>query len=434
MKKIFRRFLAISILLCACTGAEADEGKRNTSFSMEHSDVHSTRKMLMLPLSCEAPQWLDASIRGALDAVWRELQGSRLSHRAAVEALALVGSRLFPGFHVSISEREQVILKPERTWTWKTTLLCSEVDERLPQPCADWLKQDIENALEDLKPLVMGVPPEALRWSADSFQTRLNSLISSNIPGWRCSAHVQASDGKAELEVKIYPQTPLLLAVAPETLSTSIPQLLVDRINKKTLEYLSPLTGLPLDWISFHMREITEWLGERQSDNDLLKMIRAGINNEITLRPVTKVTTRVESTTLSLRGWLSVHAGSDANLEAGVHLGHYFVLRDKAAAEVYSELIMKLEHWHADGRFGLRISPLELLWLGLEGTTEDDAHLWYRFWIDGPDKKSYGWLRYSEEDDLEMALGYHLTRYFSLELYYDDRRDDRVSVRALSNF
>ncbi len=384
-------------------------------------------------MSCEAPQWLEASIRGSMNAVWRELQNSRLVHRAAVEALALVASRLFPGFHVSLSDREQVILTPERKWNWKTTLLYPESGERLPPPCSDWLKQDIENASEELKKLLTDVPPEALRWSADSFQANMNSLIGSKIPGWRCSAHIQAEDGRAELEVKIYPQTPLLLAVAPETLSASMPQLLADRINKKTLEFLSPLTGLPLDWISFHMGEIREWLGEKQLDNDLLKVLRAGIDNEISLRPVTKVTTRVESKTLSLRGWLSVHAGSEARLEAGAHLGHYFVFHDRASAEVYSEIIMKLEHWRTDGRFGFRISPVNLLWFGIEETTEDDAHLWYRFWIDGPDKKSYGWLRYSDENDLEMALGYHLTRYFSLELYYDDRQDDRVSVRALGN-
>ncbi len=404
---------------CICTGAEAGWG--------------AGAKVPPLPLRTEAPQWLEASIRGSMNAVWRELQSSRLSHKAAVEALALVASRLFPGFRISISGSEMVVLVPERKWSWETTILYPESGDRLPQPCADWLKQDIKNASEELKQLVMGVPPEALRWSADSFQTSMNTLISSKIPGWRCSAHVQGADGKAELEVKIYPQTPLLLAVAPETLSASVPQLMADRINKKTLEYLSPLTGLPLDWISSHMSEIREWLGEKQLDNDLLKVLRAGVDNEITLRPVTKVTTRVESTTLSLRGWLSVHAGSEARLEAGVHFGHYFVFRDRAAAEVYSELIMKLEHWHADGRFGFRFSPIEPLWLGLEGTTEEDAHLWYRFWLEGPDKKSYGWLRYSDKDDLEMALGYHLTRYFSLELYYDDRQDDRVSVRALSN-
>ncbi len=430
MKKFFRRFLTVFTLLCIC----------------ERTALGAGAKTPPLPISCEAPQWLEASIRGALNAVWRELQGSRLSQRAAVEALALVASRLFPGFRVSLSEENRtvagsrVILVPEEKWTWKATILYPESGERLPQPCAEWLKQDIENALKELKHLVEGVPPEALRWSSDSFQASMNSLINSRIPGWRCSAHVQAADASAELEVKIYPQTPLLLAVAPETLSASMPQLLADRINKKTLEYLSPLTGLPLDWISSHMNEIMKWLGEKQLDNDLLKMVRAGVENDITLRPVTKVTTHVESTRLSLRGWLSVHAGSDANLEAGMHLGHYFVIRtgndrsrERAAAEVYSELLMKLEHWRADGRFGFRVSPVDLLWFGLEETTEDDAHLWYRFWIDGPDKKSYGWLRYSEEDDLEMALGYHLTRYFSLELYYDDRRDDRVSVRALSN-
>ncbi|MCI7402591.1 MAG: hypothetical protein MSS85_00675, partial [Pyramidobacter sp.] len=60
------------------------------------------RAMPALPLRCDAPAWLKSSIQGSMSAVWRELQGSRLSRQAAVEALALVGSRLFPGFKVSL--------------------------------------------------------------------------------------------------------------------------------------------------------------------------------------------------------------------------------------------------------------------------------------------------------------------------------------------
>ncbi len=389
-------------------------------------------KIPPLPLRCSAPQWLQNSIRGSMEAVWRELQNSRLSRQTAVEALALVGSRLFPGYRVSISESGQVIMRPEQRWEWSAVLLFPESGERLPPPFADWLKKDIESAAGDLKALVDGVPPEALRWSADGFQSSLNALISAKVPGWRCSARVQAAGRKAELEVKIYPQTPLLLAVSPETFSRTVPQLLAARINEKTLEYLSPLTGLPLDWISFHLNDVREWLSQKQVGYNWLKVLRASADNEISLKPVTKVTTRVESTTYTLRGWLSGHAGSDARLEAGMHFGHYFMLDEKIPTEVYSEVIAHLEDWDADARLGFRFSPLKSLWLGLEGSTED-AHLWYRLLLDAADGKTYGWFRYSEDNDWEAALGYRLNRFFSLELYYDDRQDDRVSVRALGN-
>ena len=94
---------------------------------------------------------------------------------------------------------------------------------------------------------------------------------------------------------------------------------------------------------------------------------------------------------------------------------------------------MGLEHWHVDGRAGLRFSPWEFMWLGLEGSTEDSSPLWYRVWLGRNRPGLYGWLRYSDDDDLEAAIGYRLNRYVAFELYYDNRQDDRISLRAFSN-
>lgn len=386
-----------------------------------------------IPLRCSAPVWLKNSIHGSMSAVWRELQGSRLSRQMAVEALALVGSRLFPGFKVSLVGRKFVSMEPLNTWKWRLSLQMPEGSSHLPEPCSSWMKDDIERALPPLREIVENVPPEALRWSAESFQAQLNRIVDEYIPGWRCSARVRVDGLNALLDLQLYLQPPLLLAFSPQTLSASLPQLLTDRMSDKTLEYLSPLTGLPLSWISFHLSEVERWLEKQQLQNKWLKMLKASSVNDIAVKPITKVTTHIESTTYSFRGWFSVHAGSSARLEAGLHLGRYFSLSPQVPAEAYAEIIMGLEHWHVDGRAGLRFSPLEFMWLGLESSTEDSSPLWYRLWLGRKRHNLYGWLRYSDDDDLEAAIGYRLNRYLAFELYYDNRQDDRISLRALSN-
>lgn len=389
--------------------------------------------MPALPLRCNAPAWLKSSIQGSMSAVWRELQGSRLSRQAAVEALALVGSRLFPGFKVSLVNQKFVSMEPPYRWNWRLSLQMPEGSARLPEPCSTWMKNDIERALPSLREIVENVPPEALRWSAESFQSQIDKIIDEYIPGWRCSVRVHAEDLNALLDLKLYLRPPLLLAFSPETLSASLPQVLTDRMSDKTLEYLSPLTGLPLSWIRFHLAEMERWLGEKQLQNKWLRMLRASSVNDIAVKPITKVTTRIESTTYSFRGWFSVHAGGPARLEAGLRLGRYFPLGPKIPAEAYAEIVMGLEHWHVDGRAGLRFSPWEFMWLGLEGSTEDSSPLWYRVWLGRNRPGLYGWLRYSDDDDLEAAIGYRLNRYVAFELYYDNRQDDRISLRAFSN-
>lgn len=385
-----------------------------------------------LPVICDAPQWLKKSVSRSMSAVWQELQNSHVSYRAAVEALALVGSRLFPGYDVTISENRQVIIKPAEEWRWTVKVLMPESAALLSQPYVDLLKDDIGSAIPRFKALVSTIPPEALRWSEESFQYALNGVMAESIPGWHCSARVHADDDSAELEVKIYAQPPVVLAVMPETLSSTIPQLLADKISNRTVELLSPLTGLPIDWAVFHKQKIIEWLGKKQLESRWLKALHSSAKNDIDLKPISHVTTRIESTTFSLRGWVSGHVGADARLEAGIHFGRYFNI-SRVSSEAYAEAILGLEHWHVDGRFGLRLSPFNSFWIGLEASTEESSNLWYRLWVGDSSQGIYGWLRYSRDSDLEAAVGYHLNRYISLEIYYDDREDDRVSVRAIGS-
>ena len=82
---------------------------------------------------------------------------------------------------------------------------------------------------------------------------------------------------------------------------------------------------------------------------------------------------------------------------------------------------------------GISISPFKYVWFGIEGSTEDEAPLWYRLKFDFGRSEYYGWLRYSKNDDLEAAFGYRVNRYVSLELYYENKQKERFSLRALGN-
>ena len=71
-----------------------------------------------LPLRCSVPEWLERSIHGSMNAVWRELMGSRVSRQTALEALGLVASRLFNGYSVRINTEKIVVIQPERDYRW----------------------------------------------------------------------------------------------------------------------------------------------------------------------------------------------------------------------------------------------------------------------------------------------------------------------------
>lgn len=414
------------LLICLCVFFLAE-------FPAARGAVWAAWGMRSLPLRCEAPEWLGNTVRGSMNAVWRELMDGRIDANYAVSALALVASRLFSGYSVQLAENRTVVLRPERAYHWTVVIVPPLVEERLPEECRGWLADDLALIRPRALALLERVPPEALRWSAESFKAQIDAIVAGAMPGWHASLRVQTEGANAQLEIKLYPQPPLMLALSLETLSATLPQLLADTMSDKTLEYLSPFTGLPVDWLTRHKDQLLDWLSEKQTQNRWLRALRVKSENEINLKTVTKVTTHVDSTTYNLRSWLSAHAGGDARIEAGVHLGRFFALTPKLPAEVYAEAVLKLEDWRADGRLGLRFSPLRHFWLGVEGSTEDESSLWFLMRAEAARSGLYSWLRFSRDDDVQTALGYHLNRYISVELYYDRRHEDRLSLRALSN-
>ncbi len=388
------------------------------------------------PVSCQAPGWLDTSVRRGLDAVWAELQRGQLSQGVALRTLERVAQRLFPGFQVELSGGT-VVLTPLESWQWTLSVAMplGNDGQSLAPPLGQWMAQDVAQLERELSVQLQEVPPQALNWASDAFRDLFDQILAEATPGWYGSAAVREGEGNSPiLEVQLFPRQPLVLAISPSAISTSLPQLAMEHINDQVLSQLSPLVGLPVAWVSRHQEAVAQWVDSAQGQKGLLKQLQAEVRSQITSRPILRVDASVESRTYSFRGWLSVHAGSgDAQPEIGVHLGRLFPLGSGIRGEFYLQGRTFLSDWEVEGRLGFRFSPLRELWLGLERSTGSDEHWWYHLWLGGGRIGPYGWGRYSDDDDFEGALGYRLNRTFSLELFYDSRREDRLSLRAVSD-
>ncbi len=388
------------------------------------------------PAHCQAPSWLCVSMGKSLDAVWDELERGEFSHRVAVNTLARVAERLFPGFLVTLSDGK-LELKPQEQWNWTVSIamLPSNDGQDFAAPLRDWMVQDLQDAKAELEQILQNVPPEALGWASDAFKAEFDQILMRSAAGWHGNAIVRGHEkNQSSLEVQLYPRQPLVLAISPSAISSSLPQLAMQQLNDQILSQLSPLIGLPVAWVVRHQEQIAQWVNSEQSERGILKQLQGKVRTEIASRPIVRVDASVESRTYSFRGWLSIHAGSgDAQPEAGLHLGRIFPLGEKVLGEFYAEGRSYLSDWELEGRLGFRFSPLRDLWLGIERSVGADENWWYHLWLGGARIGPYGWGRYSENDDFEGAIGYRLNRTFSLELFYDNRRDDQLSLRAVSD-
>lgn len=378
------------------------------------------------------PAWLSPAATRSMEAVWREIDPSQdEENRLAV--IRMVSSRLFEGYRVNFAGIEQdklvLVLEPESLTAW-------EVEgglPSLPDPLSGWMGADWENARTRILERVSGLPLESLNWADAALRVEIAAILGETLPGWRGSLLVRVEGEKAVLKVGLAPEQPLVLAVTPRTNSTSLPILLHSELKEDLLKGLSPVIGLPVAWLARHEGRLAEWTASLMKEESLVGDLKVDVKVSVKPEPVTDLSVRLESRRYTIWAWVAGYAGtSDRFPEAGFHLGRKAQLLPGWDAELFGEALLFLDDWEFETRLGLRWSPWDRIWLGVERSWPDEA-TWWRAWFDGPARSVYGWARVSDEGDLNLGVGYRINENLSIEFHYDDRDNDSSSIRLVGN-
>ena len=378
------------------------------------------------------PYWLNQAAERASDAVWSELIGKGLSDSSMIKTFSLVMGRLFSGYEVVVKEATEgpsLRLIPEGPALWDVAVVYPDI----PEPSLSWLRSDGDGVMSELRSELVSVPYQAISWGDEALRGLVDDVISRHMPGWRGSVVVRLKDDVAILELSVFPSPPLILATYPSIYSGTLPNLLREGLRESLVKDMSPIIGLPVSWIDKHRAEVDEWATRSLERRNTVSKSDSKVSISVTPEEIARVEGTVESRRYVLKGWLSAHAGAQGRPpEFGLHLGRIVQVIPDWDWELYAEAILELEEWELESRWGVRWAVNGPLWLGVEYTAPDD-YLWYRLWIKGNKKGPYLWWRYSEESENQGALGYRLNQTISLELHYDDRHDDRWSIRAVGD-
>lgn len=376
------------------------------------------------------PEWLSRAAERAVNAVWGELKQHNMSQRGALKTLVLVGSRLFNGYSVTVDPNDPVLhLVPRESPQWSLDIKYPELDS----PMISWLSEDMAPVQEEILQAVESVSPGALSWAERDFREYTSELMAEYVPGWRLLTMVRIKGDKAVLEVSPVPEPPLILVTTPAIYSSSLPNFLRDGLKSSLLKDLSPMAGLPVKWIEFHKDDVELWgKGLLEKRNTVAKSL-SDVKVSITPGLVSKVDASVESSRYSFRIWLAAYAGvTDRPPEFGLHLGRNIQVLPGWNSEFYAELLLDLDDFDLEDRWGLRWNLKGPVYIGAEYSFPDSL-LWYRLWLKGNTIGPYMWVRYSERDESQISVGYRVNQRISIELNYDDRYDDRVSIRAVGD-
>jgi hypothetical protein len=378
--------------------------------------------------------WLASAAERSLNAVLEHIPKDE-TDETKERLVTVVADRLLLGYSVEAVSFETGgdVTVRLRAASGKPDWDVAIVSPNLSPPVDGWFESDTADIAENLLPLMLDVPIEALSWGDADLKRAVEGLCRERLPGWRISLIVRSSQEATLLEVSFVPEQPLSLAVTSEISSSSIPAVLHSSLRDTLLAGFAPAIGLPVPWLERHREDFAELGKKILNDTRLVDQAKAEPEMTIKTGPVTDVQIDLESRRYAVWVWMAVYAGAEDKFpEAGLHFGRRAQIFPHWNMELYTEIIMALDDWNLETRLGTRWSPWRNVWLGGEWSDADSVW-WVRASLDSRQRSPYGWIRYSEDGDANGAVGYRINDFISLELHYDSRNEDTWNVRALVN-
>lgn len=380
------------------------------------------------------PSWMAHAAQRGLDAVLRNIpEGTSPGVRE--ELLRVVGEKLFIGYRVGrvAFDGGEARVRLERSaplLPWSVEAL----PPKLTVPAEQWFFKDAQGMEERVAALLDGVPLEAFVWCDAELKSAVERIYEEKLPGWRPSLVVRMLEGAPSLQISFSPEQPLTLAIDPRVRSSSMPSMLYSGIREDLLRDYAPIIGLPVVWVERHREDLAEWSHAALSKHNIVRQARIDPKIEIKTAPLSLVDVDLQSRRFTVWFWLAAYIGnSERYPEAGLHFGRRAQLFPGGIdTELYGELVTAVNDWNLETRLGGRWSPWGDVWIGAEWVNPDDSW-WARLSVESRPKKPYFWLRFSEEHDINGAVGWRFSEHFSVEMHYDSRDNDYWSIRAIAN-
>jgi hypothetical protein len=379
--------------------------------------------------------WLARSAERSMEAVYGAIPAGEMID-VKEELIRVVADRLLLGYSVesvSFGSDDEILIKllvAEAVPEWTVSI----IPPNLSPPVDEWFASDTAGMSDEILSMIRGVPIGALSWGDLDLRNAIADLRTEKLPGWRVALLARSAlDGSVILDVSFIPEQPLTLAITSKINSSSIPAVLHSNLRDDLMKGFAPVIGVPVPWLDRHSDDLVLLGRQVLEDEYLVDVSKAELIVSAETGVVSNVNVELESRRYAGKLWMAVYAGAeDRYPEIGIHLGRRIQLLPRWDMELYGELILQLDDWALEKRIGMRWPLVRNIWIGGEWSDLDDIW-WGRLEMESWARRPYIWLRYSEEKDLNAAIGYHINDHISIELHYDSRYEDEWNARALLN-
>jgi len=379
-----------------------------------------------------APLWLEDHIKRGLLAVWNEIPPGH----GRLDTLSLVARRLFSGYEVSVEQtgRDPVVVFNALSRTrWNVLITPPE----LRAPTDLWFGRDTIGMADEILILLENLPIDALAWADSALKGQVEEITERRLPGWDVSLLARIESGfngyeSSSLQVSFHPRQPLVLAITPSIFSSTLPVMLQSDLKARLIPGLSPIIGLPVEWVDKHRGEVELLAQEFLEDRNTVSYTRSNV--EIAFMPgqVSRIDAAVNSERFTFQIWFAIYSGiRGRHPEAGILTGLNTRQWTGFDLEFYNEAIIDISEFELTNRLGLRFNVISNLHAGLE-MEWPEQEVWYRaWWSPARIRRPYVWWRYNPDLGHNFALGYRINEHLSLELHYDERYENKIGLRGI---
>lgn len=388
------------------------------------------------------PDWLGQSAARSLSVVWREISNDGIIH-ARLDVLRVVSERLFPGFLVSVEEEQNhavASFSPQIVTNWDVECIVPPLSDAL----RPWFLRDIDGISAKIASLLSGFPVAALSWADAALRDEIRRILAPVLPGWsitilaRIATPLPGKDAgerneRCLLQAAFSPEQPLVLAVVPRVYSSSLPVVLRSDLNEALLKGMSPIIGIPVLWAKKHASDIERMAEFGLSDRNTVVNSRAKVHADFVPEQISRIDADVESRRYILRAWAATYLGTDDRYpEFGLHVGRKALPWSGWDVELYAEWIVLANDFHLESRYGAEWNIFPAFSIGGE-VTYPGGVFWWKLRTRQDIGRPYVWWRMNAESEHNIGLGVRINEHISIELHYDERDADSMSLRLIGN-
>ncbi len=341
-----------------------------------------------------------------------------------------VGDRVLTGYyltdtHLHLDSSTEIVM---RIRPWNTTIKNVRVDLQfsgVEAQTAALLEGKLPFLKEQLQKIINGASVDASDWADGVLRKVVRQRVEEALPEFKAAVDLVHEDGKAVVQVIIYPVGQLVRNVSYQMASESIPNILLMKLKTKYAVICDKLRGLPIEYVRRNKQELMNLLLDklRQEPEIIRYQLQPYVQITADIDAAVNITIASDKYKIWFEGYGDIGRDED-NLSGKAHLGKFVSPNEEVFGE--AELVLDNVDWN----FGAGYTRYwgKSSWTYIKRMPDNDNNYKLEYTL-GP-KWRLRAEHFSDDNRNEYGVRYRIHEFLSAEYVYGG---DEFYLRIIGN-